>query len=103
MLGEFHICRGKEDFFVLFCFIQGFGILELVQVASHEWMDSMIWPELMEKIFIRRVLSPSVGHVCIMYLLYKLYLLSSSCSVARQNHGLLSFSLRQTGFFFSAQ
>lgn len=68
MLGEFHICRGKEDFFVLFCFIQGFGILELVQVASHEWMDSMIWPELMEKIFIRRVLSPSVGHVCIMYL-----------------------------------
>lgn len=24
--------------------------------------------ELVEKIFIRRVLSPSIGHVCIMYL-----------------------------------
>lgn len=37
-------------------------------MASHEWMDSVSWPELMEKIFIRRVLSPSIGHVCIMYL-----------------------------------
>lgn len=26
--------------FFLFCFIQGFGILGLVQVASHDWMGS---------------------------------------------------------------
>lgn len=36
-------------------------------MASHEWMDSVSWPELMEKIFITRVLSPSIGHVCVCY------------------------------------
>lgn len=55
-------------------------MLGLVQVASQEWMASVIWPELVEKILIRRVLSPSIGRVCYVFVCFSTALQVQSCS-----------------------